>query len=32
MASPTLAAKERMTASAIGAVTVGSSTDPPATA
>jgi hypothetical protein len=29
---PTRAARERMTASAIGAVTVGSSTDPPATA
>ena len=32
MASPTLAARERMTGSAIGAVTVGSSADPPATA
>ena len=32
MASPTLAARKRMTGSAIGAVTVGSSTDPPATA
>jgi hypothetical protein len=32
MASPTLAANEPMTGSAIGAATVGSSTDPPATA